>query len=201
MRNTRYQGMDCAILRVFCEASDAMTDYADWKTGDVKPIQRRRPAAVRFENNAPGTDATFAGFSDDWCSHVQDEHAADKMKGNVPFVPKFHRILILCAKFGSLPECLLQNQNFRVLIFLLERESLKYPCPGFGYNHEPAVRIEPIYLLPSSVSPCLRGAKVLPLVTAALHPTPTPPLPPRRNLFHPFGHPPGRHVSPAAPRT
>src|SRR6267142_1204678 len=42
----------------------------------------------------------------------------------------------------------------------------KYSGPGFGYNQESEVRIEPIYFLFFSVPQCLRGAKVLSLVAA-----------------------------------
>src|SRR5216684_9294456 len=43
----------------------------------------------------------------------------------------------------------------------------KYRNPGFGHSEAPAVRHEPIYLLFFSVTPWLRGAKVLSLVAAS----------------------------------
>src|SRR5258708_1280056 len=51
--------------------------------------------------------------------------------------------------------------------FSAGERKLKYPGPGFGYNQESAVQIEPIYFLFFSVPPCLRGAKVLSLVAAS----------------------------------
>src|SRR5229473_4301564 len=51
--------------------------------------------------------------------------------------------------------------------FSAGERKLKYPGPGFGYNQESAVQIEPIYFLFFSVPQCLRGAKVLSLVAAS----------------------------------
>src|SRR5258708_39885617 len=51
--------------------------------------------------------------------------------------------------------------------FFRWREKAEISMPGFGYNHESAVQIEPIYFLFFSVPECLRGAKVLSLVAAS----------------------------------
>src|SRR6267142_5794798 len=85
----------------------------------------------------------------------------------------------LCPKSGvSIFELIYAYQRTEATEMWLPHGSIAVPCtpfsdggvkskyrnPGFGHREAPAVRHKPIYLLLFSVTPCLRGAKVLSLV-------------------------------------
>ena len=87
-----------------------------------------------------------------------------------PFPPCYHALnSCFLRKFGSLSGCpqAAANSELPCPHFSAGERKLKYPGPGFGYNQESAVQIEPIYFLFFSVPQCLRGAKVLSLVAAS----------------------------------
>src|SRR5258708_10435415 len=84
-----------------------------------------------------------------------------------PFPPCYHALnSCFFAQIWVIVRMPASSGKFRTSVssFFRWREKAEISRPGFGYNQESAVQIEPIYFLFFSVPQCLRGAKVLSLV-------------------------------------